>query len=61
MGSSTTPSGRAVVNILVSVPDKQQVGVSTSYKLSVWDKQALSALQYIKKISKDYCFRTTQN
>ena len=52
MGSSTTPSGRAVVNILVSVPDKQQVGVSTSYKLSVWDKQALSALQYIKKSQK---------
>ena len=52
MGSSTTPSGRPVVNLLVSVPDKQQVGVSTSYKLSVWDKQGLTALQYIKKSQK---------
>ena len=52
MGASTTPSGRSVVNILVSVPDKQQVGVSTSYKLSVWDKQATSAMNYIKKSQK---------
>ena len=52
MGSSTTPSGRPVVNLLVSVPDKQQVGVSTSYKLSVWDKQGLTAIQYIKKSQK---------
>lgn len=41
-----TPSGRNVVNMIVSVPDKKKE-TSTSYKLSVWDQQAGYALEYI--------------
>lgn len=41
-----TPSGRNVVNMIVSVPDKKKE-TSTSYKISIWDKQAGYALEYI--------------
>ena len=43
-----TPSGRNVVNLLVSVPDKKKE-TSTSYKLSIWDTQVGSVLEYVKK------------
>lgn len=42
-----TPKGRNVVNLLVSVPNKQQPEQSTTYQLSVWDNQAGSVLKYI--------------
>ena len=42
-----TPSGRNVVNLLVSVPDKKKE-TSTTYKLSVWDNQVGNVLEYIK-------------
>ena len=44
-----TPNGRNVVNLLVSVPDKRDKEKSTSYKISVWDKQAASVLEFIQK------------
>lgn len=48
MKSSTTPNNRAVVNMLLSVPNKRQNGTtSDTYKVSVWDSQALAAAQYI--------------
>jgi hypothetical protein len=48
MKSSTTPKNRAVVNILLSVPNKRENGLTAdTYKISVWDSQALSAAQYI--------------
>jgi len=46
--ASTTPKGRAVCNMLISVPNKRQNGTtSDTYKISVWDQQALSAAEYI--------------
>lgn len=46
--SSTTPQGRAVVNMLLSVPNKRQNGTTAdTYKVSVWDSQALAAAEYI--------------
>ena len=46
--ASTTPSGRSVVNMLLSVPNKRQNGTTAdTYKVSVWDNQALSAAEYI--------------
>lgn len=42
-----TPSGRNVVNMLVSVPDRKKES-STTYKLSVWDAQTGNVLKYIK-------------
>lgn len=48
MKTSTTPNNRAVVNMLLSVPNKRQNGTTAdTYKVSVWDNQALSAAQYI--------------
>ncbi len=48
MKASTTPSHRAVVNMLISVPNKRQNGTTAdTYKVSVWDNQALAAAQYI--------------
>ena len=43
-----TPTGRFVVNLLVSVPDKTKTK-STTYKLSVWDLQTGSVLKYLKQ------------
>ena len=43
-----TPTGRFVVNLMVSVPDKTKTK-STTYKLSVWDLQTGSVLKYLKK------------
>ena len=43
-----TPSGRNVVNLMVSVPDKTKTK-STTYKLSVWDLQTGSVLKYLQK------------
>ena len=46
--SSITPQGRAVVNMLLSVPNKRQNGTTAdTYKVSVWDNQALAAAEYI--------------
>jgi|TARA_Y100000589_G_C27043789_1_gene584316 single-stranded DNA-binding protein len=46
--SSTTPSGRSVVNMYVAVPNKREnMTTSDTYKVSVWDNQALSAAEYI--------------
>lgn len=46
--ASTTPSGRSVVNMLLSVPNKRQNGTTAdTYKVSVWDNQALAAAEYI--------------
>jgi len=46
--ASTTPSGRSVVNMYVAVPDKRQnLTTSDTYKVSVWDNQALAAAEYI--------------
>ena len=46
--ASTTPQGRSVVNMLIVVPNKRQNGATTNtYKVSVWDNQALSAAEYI--------------
>lgn len=48
MKSSTTPNNRAVVNMLLSVPNKRKNGTTAdTYKVSVWDSQALAAAQYI--------------
>ena len=43
-----TPTGRNVVNLLVSVPDKKNKEVSSTYKLSIWDNQAGNVLKYIQ-------------
>ena len=43
-----TQTGRFVVNLMVSVPDKTKTK-STTYKLSVWDLQTGSVLKYLKK------------
>ena len=40
-----TPTGRNVVNLLVSVPDKKNKEVSSTYKLSIWDNQAGNVLK----------------
>ena len=46
--ASTTPNGRSVVNMLLSVPNKRQNGtIADTYKVSVWDNQALAAAEYI--------------
>ena len=46
--ASTTPSGKSVVNMYVAVPDKRQnLTTSDTYKISVWDNQALAAAEYI--------------
>ena len=46
--ASTTPQGRSVVNMLLSVPNKRQNGTTAdTYKVSVWDSQALAAAEYI--------------
>lgn len=46
--ASTTPSNRSVVNMYIAVPVKRQNGTtSNTYKISVWDNQALAAAQYI--------------
>ena len=51
--SSTTPQGRAVVNMLLSVPNKRQNGTTAdTYKVSVWDNQALAAAEYISAENK---------
>ena len=42
-----TPQGRDVINLLLSVPEKRETKTSTTYKLSIWDKQAHSALNFI--------------
>ena len=48
MKTSTTSNNRAVVNMLLSVPNKRQNGTTAdTYKVSVWDSQALAAAQYI--------------
>ncbi len=48
-----TPSGKNVVNLLVSVPDKRNKEnnetTGTTFKLSVWNEQAGNVLKYIKK------------
>jgi len=41
-------TGRSVINLLVSVPTRTK-GVSTTYKLSVWDIQIDNVLKYIRK------------
>ena len=43
-----TPTGRNIVNLLVSVPDKKNKEVSSTYKLSIWDNQAVNVLKYIQ-------------
>jgi single-stranded DNA-binding protein len=51
--SSTTPQGRAVVNMLLAVPNKRQNGTTAdTYKVSVWDNQALAAAEYISAENK---------
>ena len=51
--SSTTPQGRAVVNMLLSVPNKRQNGTTAdTYKVSVWDNQAFAAAEYISAENK---------
>lgn len=46
--TSTTPNQRSVVNMLIAVPNKRENNTtSDTYKVSVWDNQALSAAQYI--------------
>jgi len=46
--SSTTPSGRSVVNMYIAVPNRREnQTTSDTYKVSVWDNQALSAAEYI--------------
>jgi len=46
--ASTTPNQRSVVNMLVAVPNKRENNTtSDTYKVSVWDNQALAAAQYI--------------
>jgi hypothetical protein len=45
---SQTPTGRNVVNLLVSVPDKKNKEISSTYKLSIWDNQAGNVLKYIQ-------------
>ena len=51
--SSTTPQGRAVVNMLIAVPNKRQnKTTSDTYKVSVWDNQALAAAEYISAENK---------
>ena len=46
--SSTTPSGRSVVNMYIAVPSKRDnMTTSDTYKVSVWDNQALAAAEYI--------------
>lgn len=48
MKSSVTPKNRSVVNMLLSVPNKRENGLTAdTYKVSVWDAQALAAAQYI--------------
>ena len=53
--TTQTPAGRTVCNMLVVVPDNRKneagesVGISTTYKVSIWDKQAITATKYIKK------------
>lgn len=48
-GAVTPNTKRPVVNMLIAVPNKKEnVTTSDTYKISVWDNQALSALQYIK-------------
>lgn len=48
-GTTTPNTKRPVVNMLIAVPNKKEnTTVSDTYKISVWDNQALSALQYIK-------------
>jgi hypothetical protein len=41
-------TGRSVINLYVSVPTRTK-GVSTTYKLSVWDIQIDNVLKYIRK------------
>ena len=51
--STTTPQGRAVVNMLIAVPNKRQnKTTSDTYKVSVWDNQALAAAEYIHQENK---------
>lgn len=48
MKSSETPGKRVVMNMLVSVPDKRENQTrADTYKVSVWDAQAIAAAQYI--------------
>ena len=59
--SSTTPQGRAVVNMLLSVPNKRQNGTTAdTYKVSVWDNQALAAAEYISAEQKQIITCTGQ-
>jgi single-stranded DNA-binding protein len=44
-----TPSGRNVVNLLVSVPDKKNKEISSTYKVSIWDAQCGNVLKYIQQ------------
>ena len=63
--STFTPQKRNVVNMLVFVPDKRELGNKKSgeyskgdvYKVSVWDAQALKAAEFIKPEGKDSAFR----
>ena len=48
MKSTETPSKRVVMNMLVSVPNKADQNTTyDTYKVSVWDNQAIAAAQYI--------------
>jgi len=48
-GDTTKNTKRAVVNMLIAVPNKREnMTTSDTYKVSVWDNQALAALEYIK-------------
>ena len=48
-GDTTKSTKRAVVNMLIAVPNKREnMTTSDTYKVSVWDNQALAALEYIK-------------
>ena len=45
----TKNTKRAVVNMLIAVPNKKEnMTTSDTYKVSVWDNQALAAIDYIK-------------
>ena len=49
----TKNTKRSVVNMLIAVPNKKEnMTTSDTYKVSVWDAQAHSALQYINPARK---------
>lgn len=63
--STFTPQKRNVVNMLVFVPDKRELGnrkkgeyaKGDMYKVSVWDAQALKAAEFIKAEGRDSAYR----